>query len=104
MVRSTFIDRFGKSILAYVICSLPNGKLAEERYSISKEIHYGLKEIVHCAELNEDDILLFTYWGIEKFDIVVFDNSKVEKTIREDGNKISKIYNYLLSMYLSSNI
>lgn len=104
MVPTTFIDRFGKSIPAYVICSLPNGKFVEGRYSRSKEILYGLKEIIHVAELNEDDMLLFTYWGIGKFDIVVFDKSKIEKTIREDGNNISKICIYFLSMYLNINI
>lgn len=38
---------------------------------------YGLLEITNYIELKVDDMLMFTNWGDEKVDIVVFDKNRV---------------------------
>lgn len=89
-IPEPFIKRFGKDIPFAVLCALKNGKMFEGRYSKSESMLYGLMDLVTYTNLDMDDALMCTYWGNGQFDIVVFDKSKIERSIEQFGDRNGK--------------
>lgn len=63
---------------------MSNGKLVYGQYSRNEGVLFNLSGIVNYGNLVQNDIVMFTYWGTGKFDVVVFDKNRVEKAITED--------------------
>ncbi|KAK1354320.1 hypothetical protein POM88_047576 [Heracleum sosnowskyi] len=74
-----FVRRFGKGIPGTVSFGLRNGKNFSDQYLHNERKMVGLVEIIMYTHLEEEELCLFTYCGNGKFEIVVFDISKVEK-------------------------
>lgn len=60
-----------------IFCPLQYGILFERHFFMNERKFYGLLEITNYIELKVDDMLMFTNWGDEKVDIVVFDKNRV---------------------------
>ncbi|KAK1396947.1 hypothetical protein POM88_006810 [Heracleum sosnowskyi] len=87
-IPGRFVRRFGKGIPGTVSFVLRNGKNFSGQYLHNERKILGLVEIIMYTHLEEGELCLFTYCGNGKFEIVVFDISKVEKnfeyTVTED--------------------
>lgn len=90
-IPEEYLHRFRKCIPPSILCSLPNGKLIQGRYSKSKGKLFDLFEIVKYAQLEYGDFLVLTYWGSGQFDIIIFYSSKVEKFNQEHDSDIGKV-------------
>ncbi|KAK1388306.1 hypothetical protein POM88_016484 [Heracleum sosnowskyi] len=73
-----FVRRFGKGIPGTVSFGLRNDKNFTGQYLHNERKMLGLVEIIMYTHLEEEELCLFTYCGDGKFEIVVFDISKVE--------------------------
>ncbi|KAK1384936.1 hypothetical protein POM88_022671 [Heracleum sosnowskyi] len=78
-IPGRFVRRFGKGIPGTVSFVLRNGKNFSGQYLHNERKMLGLVEIIMYTHLEEGELCLFTYCGNGKFEIVVFDISKVEK-------------------------
>lgn len=45
----------------------------------------GLLELIRLKRIERKDMVLFTYCGAGKFDIVIFDKKKIERIVTDDG-------------------
>lgn len=84
------MKRFGKHIPPSIIYSLPHGNLVKGNFSKSDRKLCGLVEFIKHIDIEIDDVLLFTHWGLGKFDVIIFDKGGVEKIIRQDEVKNGK--------------
>lgn len=72
---------FGKNILEAVSFSLSNNRLIDGRYLHEERQMIGLLDLVGLKFLQENDLILLTYRGFGRFDMVIFDNERVEKNL-----------------------
>lgn len=70
-------------------------------YSESERKLFGIKDLLGVNHLEEDDILLFTYCGDGRFEVEIFDNTKVEKCLMTDTDitGMSHVCTHLNYMY-----
>lgn len=63
---------------------------------------FGLLDMICLKNLERKDILMFTYCGDGRFDIVVFDKSKVEKFYKDSEAVTCIIFtSYIISIIMS---
>lgn len=74
---------FGNVIPDEVTIVLLNGSQFKGYVSKTDRRIGGLLDIIEAGYFQKRDSILFTYQGNGKFEVVVFDRSKVEKTLRD---------------------
>lgn len=57
----------------------------------------GLIDLIRTYNLQENDILLFTYYGDGRFDILIFDSSKVEKCLTTNADDTCNFFFVLIT-------
>lgn len=85
---------FRKVIPPYVLYALPDAKLFKGRYSKYDRKFYDLLGIVLYTNIKVGDVLMFTNCGFGQFDVVVFNESRVEKTIEKVAVKTGKKFKF----------
>ena len=90
MVPESFSKRFGKLIPASVTFALKNGHILSGKYIQCETKLIGLLEMIGSDHVHRKDILLFTYQGEGRFDLVLFDKTKVEKIFERDLDEKGK--------------
>ncbi|KAK1369217.1 hypothetical protein POM88_035309 [Heracleum sosnowskyi] len=72
---------FGRNIPKSVTLCLSNGRRIDCQYLHGERKVTQLLEMAELFSLLENDLLLFTYCGGGNFDVVIFDNARVEKEL-----------------------
>ncbi|KAK1365914.1 hypothetical protein POM88_000696 [Heracleum sosnowskyi] len=80
VVPNSFYKRFGMVIPALITFELWNGEVYHGNYVADEKKVIGLIEIIGLKNLQKRDIMLFTYVGTGRFELVIFDKFKVEKS------------------------
>ncbi|KAK1369930.1 hypothetical protein POM88_036022 [Heracleum sosnowskyi] len=80
VVPDSFYKRFGMVIPALITFELWNGEVYHGNYVADEKKVIGLIEIIGLKNLQKRDIMLFSYVGNGRFELVIFDKFKVEKS------------------------
>lgn len=81
----SFYKRFGELIPNAISLTLKNGDTFHGSYLANEKRMSGLLGLIQLKHLERKDLVLFTYCGAGKFDIVIFDKKKIERILIDDG-------------------